>query len=138
MGMFWRQTGETHCRGFRFLPEDLPAEYQPPSMWREYLFENAVPGYVFDDTIIRDDIEHRPKLLAGKSWPAEDNLAEYVEEVTRPRQYGLYSFNPDDFQGCHNCVTWTVETVNSVAGNVLPSVRQGRIRLMEEQLRAMQ
>lgn len=136
MAVFWRHSEELHFRGYYFELEDLPKEHRDPSKYRNYLFENTVPGYICCDDNAEDDYRDRRGMLVCKSWSAADSLDDFLEEITKPRQYGLYSFNPDKFD-CHNCVTWVVETVNSAIGNVLPRVRQGRIKLMKAQLEAL-
>lgn len=46
-----------------------------------------------------------------------------------PRREDWYSFNPDDFDDCHNCVTWAVSQINLVvAQELLTRPRQGRIK----------
>ena len=136
MGIYWRHDDRRHFRGYYFHIDDLPSECQEPSKWRDHLFDNTVPGYIVEDIKIQDDFKNRRESLVRKSWAAEEALAEYLEEVTRPRQHGAYSFNPDTFN-CHNCVTWAVETINLALGEVLSRVRQGRIKLMKAQLEAM-
>ena len=36
--------------GYRFDPTDLPEEYRLPEQWRNYLFDNAIPGRIVDET----------------------------------------------------------------------------------------
>lgn len=127
---------ELTFRGFRFNVTDLPAEFQDAARWREYLFEHCVPGYVVDDILHkRRFAEHKALFRCGK-WPVADAAAlEALRELPVPSRQGFYSFNPDDFENCNNCVTWACSIVQGVAGAVVverPS--QGRIKLLAEQL----
>lgn len=133
MGVYWKKGDGLEFRGYRFRVEDLPDDYQDSSQWRNYLFENRVPGYVVDDIILRDDYEHRKDSLLERNWAMDDEKEPALESQTEPRSLGYYSFNPDANR-CHNCVTWATETVNGMLGEVLPRVREGRIKLIQAHL----
>jgi hypothetical protein len=75
-------------------------------------------------------------LLISKSWNADERAVQRLKETAQPRRHGFYSFNPDTFE-CHNCVTWSVDTMNDTVGPVLTRVREGRIREMQAELEAM-
>lgn len=136
MTFCWEKTDAPAFRGFAFRVEDLPPEFQKASKYRNYLFTHQVPGYIEGEE--RDPIACRytalRKILIRKSWEVDDGLLPRINIETRPRQYGLYSFNPDDFPSCFNCVTWATSVLNSIAGDVIRPVRQGRIKLMKAQL----
>jgi hypothetical protein len=135
MGVFFRSSGgEIGFRGYYFSPTDLPLDYQKASRWREYLFEKKVPGYVVDDVRLRDDFEYRRESLVSKEWELADDQRPEMEHMVSPGQNGYYSFNPDDFDDCDNCVTWVVGIVNQFVSPGLRPVPQGRIKLMREQL----
>ncbi len=130
-------------RGFRFYPEDLPIQYQSSSMWRAYFItrKQTAPDYIFKDIIAQDDYEERPDTLIGKSWEIKDELfadletAVQIKTKRRHRRHGIYSFTPDEFEDCHNCVTWATDIINKfVEGKPLESVENGRVKLMKEQL----
>ncbi len=133
MGLYWKAEDGLEFRGFRFMIEDLPEDKQDASSWRDYLFENKVPGYIFDDIILQDDFHNRRDSLLAQNWTIRDDLEPSVLQETAPRQFSSYSFNPDTHH-CHNCVTWTVDIVNQVVGQVLPRVREGRVKLMQAHL----
>lgn len=125
-------------RGFVFRVQSLPAEFRNPGRWREYLFDHAVPGVVVDDVAMRDQVESNTAGMLTENWPASASQLAVMAADCQPGEQGLYSFNPDDHPGAHNCVTWTVMKVGEALGEVLPKVRQGRIKLMAELLRSRQ
>ncbi len=47
--------------GFRFDPEDLPADFQRRERWQEYLYSHKTPGH------IRDDLTYVQGLLGDKT-----------------------------------------------------------------------
>jgi len=124
--------------GYRFDPTELPEEYQPPAKWREYLFANAVPGHIIDETAYI----YRERVL-GRDYYTKRSAGDYELSTIVPpehkwRSFARYSFNPDDFpdaaQPCYNCVTWGTEIANQVVAAFLNPVRQGRVKEIIEQL----
>ena len=93
---------------------------------------------MIEDIGMRDKTEQNEGDLLEESWPAGRPQQEVLQSICRPGPQGLYSFNPDDHPGAHNCVTWAASRVNEALGEVLPKVRQGRIKLMAEVLRQRQ
>lgn len=126
------QTGSPAFRGFRFNPTDLPEEFQESSRWRDYLFDHDVPGYIVDEIAFLSDYFAAPEMFAGRDWPVVDFEAlKVIQELVVPCVHGRYSFNPDDFTGCDNCVTWACRNVQNVAGVTAISIpRQGRVKLL--------
>ncbi|MDP1592586.1 MAG: hypothetical protein Q8M07_32790 [Prosthecobacter sp.] len=129
-----RDEASPQFRGYVFKINDLPVEFRSAARWRDYLFDHVVPGYVINDRKMQVLVESGAKGLFGDAWDATPAQLLLIEMICRKENKGSYSFNPDDHPGSHNCVTWTVSTVNSVMGEVLPKVRQGRIKLMIEVL----
>ncbi len=129
-------SGKLIFRGFRFYVTDLPAEYQPASRFRDYLFEHAVPGYVMDDVgDLRRFEQNRDQFRSGTWKVARAEEFEALKEMVVPARVGNYSFNPDDFEDCNNCVTWACHTVHKITGETVVSIpRQGRIKLLAKQL----
>jgi hypothetical protein len=78
MGVYWRAEDGLEFRGFRFMIDDLPEDKQDASSWRDYLFENKVPGYVFDDIILQDDFHNRRDSLLAQNWTIRDDLESSV------------------------------------------------------------
>ena len=137
MAAAWARVPDArHFRGFVFDVSDLPEEFQTAERWRDYLFDHTVPGHVIQDKRMAALVRHRRGSLLSQEWAAEPAQVRELESLTKTGQTGRYSFNPDDHPGCHNCVTWATEVVNNALGQVLPRVRQGRIKLMAEVLRA--
>jgi len=135
MALTWHEEADSTFRGFVFRVEDLPHEFQDPGKWRDYLFANTVLGYVIEDIGMRDKAERNDGELLEHSWPADDTQMAKLQRICKEGPHGTYSFNPDDHPGAHNCVTWVTSSVNEALGEVLPKVRQGRIKLMAEILR---
>ncbi len=138
MTLYWESvaTEEKHYSGFYFKLKDLPKEYRHRSKWRDYLFDNTVSGYIKNDISGRRLAEELPERIIPAQWQIPKYQQEKIEMDTRPRQEGLYSFNPDDHH-CYNCVLWAVDTINKFITeyNPLPRVRQGRVGLMTIALR---
>ena len=81
-------------RGFVFDPSELPREYRQPSKWREYLFDNSVPGYVRDERIfVEDDYSSHPDKLWYKHWDCPHGFIMLEIERLGPSVH-RYSFNP--------------------------------------------
>ncbi len=126
--------------GFRFDPEDLPAEFRPAERWQEYLLSNTVNGFISDEV---DFV--RGLRLAGahtfleKRAPYETQLETVLPSAEKWKSFATYSFNPDDFHSnaspCYNCVTWAIEVGNKVVPGFLTPVRHGRMKLILRQLR---
>jgi hypothetical protein len=117
-----------HC-GFRFNIRDLPKPYRVPIRFREFLFENRVPGYVVDEFEFQAMTRRFPQECLSRVWSVASQEA--VDQVCMevPRREDWYSFNPDDFEDCHNCVTWAVSQINQVVSQeLLTRPRQGRIK----------
>jgi len=132
------QTGPGYF-GFRFDPDDLPAEYRPPEQWRYYLFDHAIPGLIVDET------RYVELLLADLARTYYEKRADFcvpVEPRLPPRHewspHAWYSFNPDDLhpecQPCYNCVKWAISITNKIIDGFLPNVRQGRVKLILDHL----
>ncbi len=138
MALSWHADDDTTFRGYVFRVEDLPPEFQDQGKWRDYLFAHTVPGYVIEDIGMRDKAERNTDELLEQSWPADDTQAGELQRICETGPHGIYSFNPDDHLGAHNCVTWVTSSANAALGEVLPKVRQGRIKLMAEVLRRRQ
>lgn len=129
--------------GFRFDPDDLPGEYLPPERWRDYLFDHTVPGNIVDETAyVRLLTGTLGRVYYSKRVVCSVRIQTVIPPQEQWRPFARYSFNPDDFHSaespCYNCVTWAVEVGNRVSPGFLIPVRQGRIRLMVEQLRGPQ
>jgi len=137
MALSWHDDDSTF-RGYVFRVEDLPAEFQTSERWRDYLFANTVPGHVIDDISMRDKAERNTGELLEQSWPADSQQVAVLQRICKEGRQGVYSFNPDDHSGAHNCVTWVTSRATEALGEVLPKVRQGRIKLMAEVLRSRQ
>lgn len=138
MALSWHDEDDSIFRGYVFRVEDLPAEFQTAKRWRDYLFTNTVPGHVIDDISMRDKAERNTGELLEQSWSADSAQAAVLQRTCKVGRQGVYSFNPDDHPGAHNCVTWATSRTNEALGEVLPKVRQGRIKLMAEVLRSRQ
>ena len=134
MSLWWLVDKKPTFRGFHFKVKDLPLEYQPTEKWRDYLFDHAVPGYVSNDLIMHHWMDVFHSSVLERSWPLTKTRISDLDESCSLGLHALYSFNPDDHFGAFNCVTWAVEKVRWLLGPVLPKVRQGRIKLMAEEL----
>ena len=132
-----------HYFGYRFNPVELPPEFQSPTRYREYLFTHSVPGHIVDETPYVEALLQTP---SRKYWTrrhlAENTLSSILPPEPSWFQFALYSFNPDDFpdpaKRCYNCVTWGVETANRLVPNFLLPVRQGRVKLIIQQMEAQE
>jgi len=138
MALSWHDDADSTFRGYVFRVEDLPQDFQDPGKWRDYLFVHTVPGYVIDDITMRDKAERNTGELLEQCWPADDPQAAELQRICKVGPHGIYSFNPDDHPEANNCVTWVTISANAALGEVLPKVRQGRIKLMAEVLRSRQ
>ncbi|MFO1005716.1 MAG: hypothetical protein U0929_07150 [Planctomycetaceae bacterium] len=122
--------GEQH-RGFRFSVDDLPKEFQTASRFRDYLFDHCVEGYVVDDINFARQCEKYGGLVVSRRWTIRH--PETIKPLYPPqsRREGWYSFNPDNFPDCHNCVTWAVAKINdAVDDSTLTRPTNGRIKHM--------
>lgn len=129
MGVTWKEGRERSFRGFRFNPLDLPENVRPASRWRAYLFENRVPGYVTDDILLEDAVARRGEHVLCKQWRVDGAKIAEIEDRSHPGRRGWYSFAPDLHEDCDNCVTWAINTIIEVLGDVLSPVPTGRIKL---------
>jgi hypothetical protein len=137
MAVFWQINTKLTFRGYYFRITDLPPSKRNCSEWRSFLLNATVPGYIENDTRLRDDYEHRPEMLIGRNWDVpEAKDVDRLEVTCRPRQAGQYTFNPDTFPGSNNCVTWAVDVTNGILGPVLQRPRQGRIKEIILQIQA--
>ena len=134
MGVTWVAGGNRVFRGFRFKPTDLPEDFRPASRWRSYLIENTVPGYITNDIMLQDFFAKMPEKLLCLQWAAQPQQTEQIASIGEPRALGRYSFSPDQHTNCHNCVTWAIDTINTVLGQILPPIRTGRIKLAAKML----
>jgi len=91
--------------------------------WRDYLFTNTVQA-VIDDISMRDKAERNTGELLEQSWPADQAADGSAHRICKEGLQGVYSFNPDDHPGAHNCVTWVTSRTNEALGEVLPKVRR--------------
>lgn len=132
MSLYWTQEEARFFRGFIFKVEDLPPEFQAPGRWREYLFTNRVPGYIYNDLMMLDDVFHNRRLIWCMGWEANETNVLEVSEHSRPRRHGWYSFTPDSANDVNNCVTWAIGTVRSVLGDVIDEIPNGRIKIALE------
>lgn len=55
-------------RGFRFNIRDLPKPYRVPIRFREFLFENRVPGYVVDEFEFQAMTRRFPQECLSRVW----------------------------------------------------------------------
>src|SRR5215213_8185691 len=102
MGLSWETDGLAVFRGFGFKVDDLPKGFRNAHLWRSYLFEHTVPGYVFNDLIIQDALAQRGADVLVKSWPVGRAHIERLEMATKIGPGGWYSFAPDRHPECHN------------------------------------
>ena len=122
-------------RGFVYLLRDLPEGCRSGEPLRNFLFQNRVPGYVVDDFKFADKIREIPEQILCNVFPIRNRDVVTTLHSPETRLAGWYSFNPDDFEECNNCVTWSVATINEAAREVVLSrPRQGRIKLMIAQV----
>lgn len=125
--------------GYRFDPADLPEEHRSPEQWRKYLFANAVPGKIVDETAY---VSHLLGVNARTYYEKRAECALSIESGLPPRHewepHAWYSFNPDDphpgREPCYNCVKWGIIIANSLIESFLPSVPQGRLKLVLKHL----
>ncbi len=125
--------------GYRFDPADLPAEFQDAEKWRDYLFRNSVPGHIVDETAyVRRILTLPSRTVYAKKAVCTANLEVVLPASAHWYGFALYSFNPDNFTNqsvrCYNCVTWGTETANRLVADFLRPVRQGRVKLIIQQL----
>ena len=134
MVIFWEEANEKTFRGYRFNLMHLPDEHHEAVNWRSFLFEHTLPGYIVDDIRMYDEVASRRSELIRIEEPVAAEIAsEVLDGIARrtaPRQQGKYSFNPDNFDDCNNCVTWAVQEANVYLDQPLKRPRQGRIKLM--------
>lgn len=133
MAVYWKHEDRPICRGFRMLIESLPEEYAEPARWRDYLFDHTADGEVVDDISYYDRCIRGSATFQCAAWQLKVENKD-LEERTRIRTPGKYSFNPDS-NGADNCVTWATSAVNDCAGPVLKPVYEGRIKDMIQQLK---
>jgi hypothetical protein len=127
--------------GYRFDPTDLPTEFQPPERWRDYLFDHAVPGQIVSESAyVQRLLERTPAPgYLRKATQTTSSLDAVLPPKDEWRPHGWYSFNPDGphpgLSPCYNCVKWAIETANRLVPGFLVPVRQGRIKLIVDQLK---
>ncbi len=126
MVIAWAEPGSTmRCRGFVPFLDSIPEEHRSPERCREFLSKHDVDGEVVNDLGFLDRIESGDDTLLTRNWPLNEDQAEVLSADTRPGVQGRYSFNPDDFPGADNCVTWCVRMLNNVLGMLLSSGQRG-------------
>lgn len=135
--MFWENADSTHeFRGFVFRPDELPEAFRSPSEWRNYLFDNACPGYIVEDLQLQDDFKNRREALKFATRELSDEDMAAVKNATFPQPSGRYTFSPDSLgcckmpPQCNNCVTWSVRLLQPYLREKLPDVRDGRLKLL--------
>lgn len=132
--------GDSYC-GFRFDPEDLPAEYRSAERWQEYLFSNTVVGFISDEHDFVQGLRRAgATAYLEKRHPCETRLEAILPPRANWKPFANYSFSPDDFHSdatpCYNCITWAIIVGNKIVPGFLTPVRQGRMKLILRQLRA--
>ena len=137
---FLAPDGEPAVRGFRFTPDDLPEECQSSEMWWEFFNrdDGRAPGYIVDELGFEQQCAPYSKQVITRNLIIR--VISVVEELYPPerRRLGWYSFNPDRFLDCNNCVTWAARTINQAAGEeVLQFSENGRVRKMVQLLESI-
>lgn len=135
-------TGEAKYFGFLFDPETLPAEYRPAERWQEFFYSNKIPGEIQDESafvaLVRGKLAHS---LLEKRLICEVPIKSQIPPQSDWKPFASYSFRPDDFHSdgdpCYNCVTWAIMIGNKLVPGFLTPVKQGRIKLIIRQLRAV-
>ena len=132
-----QEGGAPFYAGYRFDPADLPPGVAGPAAIRAHLFTHAVPGNVEDETRFVRDLRAESTWLEKRSVCAAD-LRAALPPPDSWDGFALYSFNPDTFDTpaarCFNCVTWAVEVAGALLPGFLTPVRQGRMKLIIQQL----
>jgi hypothetical protein len=121
------QNRSVRCRGFRPMLDSIPTDHRSPERCLDFLKHHAVDGEIVNDVAFLERIENDKAECLSKTWPLSVAQTETLHQNTQVGEHGLYSFNPDDFPGADNCVTWCIKTLNVTLGQVLQPVRQGRI-----------
>lgn len=126
--------------GFRFDPADVPEEYRQSQRWRDYLFANAVPGKIVDESAyVAWLLQVSARVYYEKRAECDARIESRLPPRDQWEQHAWYSFNPDDphpgCEPCYNCVKWAVIIANSLVDEFLVPVRQGRVKLILDQLR---
>lgn len=138
MCLWWDDGSRRHYRGFwpllTAVPDDVIAS---PERQASYFLQHCVPGVVQDDSLIERLIEKFGDRILEVSWKATARQVLQMAALASQRSFALYSFNPASFPGSHNCVTWAVQRLQAVLGEVLKATPNGRISHMEVQLRAI-
>ena len=133
--------GDTKYFGFNFDPDDLPAEFQPPERWQEYLYSNKTPGHISEEmTYVKGLFGDRERRYYEKRVVCDVALETVIPVRADWGKFADYSFSPDEFHSdaspCYNCVTWATMIGDKVILGFLTPVRQGRIKLIVKQIRA--
>lgn len=130
--------GAERYYGFRFDPKDLPEEYRDKSRWRDYLFEQAVPGKIEDETNYWVQKRRKGMKVIRRSAVCQSTLDHVLPQPADRKPHAWYSFNPDTprdgHQPCYNCVKWAAEIANCLVPGFLPRVEQWRVWRMVEEL----
>ena len=118
--------------GFRFDPEDLPAEFRPAERWQEYLFSNTVIGFLSDELDFVQGLRRAgAHSFLEKRVPCETPLETVLPPAANWKPFANYSFSPNDFHSdaspCYNCITWAISVGNKIVPGFLMPVRQGRM-----------
>jgi hypothetical protein len=131
--------------GYFFDPDSLPDEFSDQSKYRDFLFDNSVPGIIADQTDLAQEwlqltesgaakVYERsaPKCAVALAAAVVEWGGDPLPEPGLAVEFGRYSFNPDTTDGgidCYNCVKWGLRVASTKAPGTLPeSVRQGRIK----------
>ena len=136
---FFHFQRELAYRGFYFDPSDLPDDCRSSRQFRQFLLANRIPGHIINDLLFAERCEaFGDHVLTHVVAIHAQNVIETISP-SEARRSGWYSFNPDNFEDCHNCVTWAVDIINQAHGKVVLSrPHQGWIREMVKLLSAMQ
>lgn len=138
MCVWWDDGTRRRYRGFWPLLTAVPDDViESPECQTAYFLRHCVPGVVQDDSFIEKLIEKFGNRILQASWEASARQVLRMAFVAAERSFALYSFNPTNFPGSHNCVTWAVQCLQTVLGEVLKEVPNGRISHMEVQLKAI-
>lgn len=126
---------ESRYYGYRYdpalLPETVPVSGKDLF---QFLFENAIPGMIFDETNFVKVWQSQPEKTYWKHAPWDGDLFAYVPISPDASyvQHGYYSFNPDlhplEKQPCYNCVKWAHVISDAIIPGFIPAVKDWRMK----------
>lgn len=138
MWLYWLQSklDGTQFRGFCPDVDQIPDEFRPQHKWRDFFFDNSVPGIRYVDNYATELARHHDPNCYDKRWSISCDQKTFLDlrcHIPPGRDSVLensrYSWNTMH-EGWNNCASWAIRVVNLevMKADFLPLPQPARIK----------